>query len=79
MYFEMNMSEKKLEKLIASLDFEELNILQVSKMLGEEYDLSMISSALIRLKKKNELVPQNTFGKCGIDPEANPCGDASEY
>lgn len=69
----------KLERLIENLNYEGLTILQVSAILKDEFDLSMISKAMTRLYKRKEIVPPNIFGKCGIDPEANPCGDASEY
>ena len=69
----------KLERLIENLKYEGLTILQVSNLLEEDFDLSMISQALTRIYKRKEIVPPNTFGKCGIDSRANPCGDACEY
>ena len=69
----------KIEELIESLNYEGLTILEVSKLLEHKFDLSMISNAMARINKRKEIIPPNTFGKCGIDSEANPCGDANEY
>lgn len=69
----------ELERIIEKLDFENLNILQISDMLNDNFTLTSISNTMLKIKKKNQIFPPNVFGKCGIDPEANPCGDASEY
>ena len=69
----------ELEKIIEKLDFENLNILQISDMLNDKFMLTSISNTMLKIKKKHQIFPPNVFGKCGIDPEANPCGDASEY
>ena len=68
-----------LENIIEKLDYENLNILQVSDILDDKYELSSISNTLIKIRKRKHIFPPNVFGKCGIDSRANPCGDASEY
>jgi hypothetical protein len=68
-----------LEHAIEQLDFEHLNILEVSALLPGENDLSAISNAMTVLRRKKQIFPPNDFGKCGIDRRANDCGDASEY
>ena len=68
-----------LEKLIEQLEYENLNILQVSELLDDKFELSNISRTMMKIRKRKEIFPPNVFGKCGIDSRANPCGDASEY
>ena len=68
-----------LEQIIEKLDYDNLNILHVSELLNDKFELSDISNTLIKIRKRKEIFPPNVFGKCGIDSRANPCGDASEY
>jgi methionine-R-sulfoxide reductase len=41
--------------------------------------LRYCTNALSLTKQKEELVSRSTGDNCGIDSDANPCGDASEY
>jgi hypothetical protein len=69
----------ELDNLIQEIDFENLSIMEVSKILNEKFDLSSISRSMARIREKKQLKPANNFGNCGINPEANPCGDANQY
>ncbi|MFK8045036.1 MAG: hypothetical protein AB8B72_06055 [Crocinitomicaceae bacterium] len=68
-----------LEIAIEKLDFENLNILQISSLLNSDSDLTQISNTMTKIRKRKQIFPPNVFGKCGIDRRANDCGDASEY
>jgi hypothetical protein len=73
------LSKKTLIAEIESLEFESLTILQINKYLKNKYAIPEIQKTLSELKKRKGLWKVNDFGKCGIDPEVNPCGDADEY
>lgn len=72
----MNMLGKA---LIEKLDYLGLNLLDIQSALNNQLTLLEIHQTLEELRKESQLRPSNDFGKCGIDPEANPCGDADEY
>jgi hypothetical protein len=69
----------ELIKKIEEIDLNNKTIIQVSQELGGVFSLSEISRAMTALKNAKQLFPKNTFGNCGINPEANPCGDACDY
>ena len=70
---------KDLERILKSMDIEGKTILDLSKELNDEYVLSDISRTLVKIRDKKQLFPKKTFGSCGINPDADPCGDACEY
>lgn len=71
--------KKSLQEHISQLDFQKLNVLEVCKALNNVYSVIDVQKALRALKSAQEVNRKNDFGKCGIDPEVNPCGDADEY
>ena len=73
------MDKKTLTAAIIRLDFENLNVVQIYNLLQKKFDIAEIQKVLKELKKQLGEVKVNDFGKCGIDPEVNPCGDADEY
>jgi hypothetical protein len=76
---EQKTMNSKLDQLIEAIEFENLTIIEVSNLLNDAFDLSRISESMVRIRKKRQLAQPNTFGSCGINRDANPCGDASEY
>ncbi len=64
---------------IAKLDYQNMNVLDVFTALNKEYAMNDIQKTLTVLKDGNKRRSKNEFGKCGIDPDVNPCGDADEY
>lgn len=66
-------------ELIEELDFKDLNVLEIKSALKSELTIMEINRALRAINEKKQVGLRNTFGKCGIDPEVNPCGDADEY
>lgn len=77
----MKNRKEELEKLIRNLDFRSMNILQIQvKLETESYSLNEISNALTKVKSESKSNSDyNNFGSCGINRDANPCGDASDY
>ena len=65
--------------LIDQLNYEDLNILELREALGNQFSLLEVQEAVVQLRRKKQLKPENNFGNCGINPAANPCGDADEY
>lgn len=76
---DFNLDKKTLTAGIRSLDFENLNVVQIYNLLQKQFDIAEIQKALKELKKQVGEFKVNDFGKCGIDPEVNPCGDADDY
>ena len=71
--------KEAIKKQIKKLDFQQLNLLLLHEELNKKYSLVDIQQALNEVKNDLIVNKSNEFGKCGIDPEVNPCGDADEY
>lgn len=70
---------KKIITILKNMDIKNKTILDTSSEIGGEYGLNDISTALKEMRTREKVKPKNEFGYCGINREANPCGDASEY
>ena len=70
---------ESLNKKISQLDYFNLNVIEIKALLNDEFSTLEIQKELVSLNLSNNDNYQNSFGKCGIDPEVNPCGDADEY
>lgn len=70
---------KEIITKLKNMDIKNKTILDISSEIGGEFGLNDISTALGEMHARENVRPKNEFGHCGINREANPCGDASEY
>jgi len=63
------------------LSFDEIIDLLISKNIydSEQHSDTSIKRVLNEVQRGKRTIPIYKFGSCGIDSDANPCGDADEY
>jgi len=67
---------------IQSLDYRKMTLIEVTEIVnakGHQLFISQVADILKKIRIENNEVITDPTKDCGINREANPCGDASDY
>ena len=77
---------KEVKKYLRSIKFEGLPFEGIIELLvsndlfdSNKHFEKSVKRVLNEIQKEKRTIPHSKFGSCGIDSNANPCGDADEY
>ena len=77
---------KEIKTYLQAINFQGLSFEDVIQLLKAKGIYSSKSHSTISMKrilnevqKEKRTIPVSKFGSCGINSDANPCGDADEY
>lgn len=81
-------TESQILAFLQTLDYQNLDAIQISDALknegftsssGSKFSIAQVNSLLHSLRQAKRKAEKVNIETCGIDREANPCGDASDY
>jgi hypothetical protein len=77
---------KEIKAYLHSINFQGLPLEDIIKVLKENHlfdpkihSFTSLRRILNEVQKEKRTIPNSKFGSCGINSDANPCGDADEY
>ncbi|MCO4814608.1 MAG: hypothetical protein KC454_07835 [Flavobacteriales bacterium] len=77
---------KEIKAHLHSINFQGLPLEDIIKVLKENHlfdpkihSFTSLRRILNEVQKEKRTIPNSKFGSCGINSDANPCGDADEY
>jgi hypothetical protein len=74
--------DSTVKSYIQRLDYKAMSLLEITNVLnnnGHELLIYEVGALLKEIRKENNEEIVGDFKDCGINRDANPCGDASDY